>query len=58
MAWRPLTERVDGAYVGFESRPDKSAFERIYPGATGDRVGRLWNRYDPDGIFRPSWQLS
>ncbi|RVX46741.1 FAD/FMN-containing dehydrogenase [Nonomuraea polychroma] len=57
-AWRPLAERVDGAYTGFESRPDKSAFERIYPDATGDRVGRLWNRYDPEGIFRGSWQLS
>ncbi|GAA2846677.1 FAD-binding oxidoreductase [Nonomuraea rubra] len=55
-AWRPLAERVDGAYVNFESRPDKAAFERIYPGATGDRVRRLWNRYDPDGIFRGPWE--
>ncbi|WP_440104958.1 FAD-binding oxidoreductase [Streptosporangium sp. H16] len=56
-AWQPLAERVDGTYVNFEGRPDKSAFERIYPGATGDRVRRLWHRYDPDGIFRTPWQL-
>ncbi|MGR6923516.1 FAD-binding oxidoreductase [[Actinomadura] parvosata] len=56
-AWRPLAGRVDGAYVGFESRPGKAAFERIYPGATGDRVRRLWSRYDPDGIFRTAWEL-
>ncbi|MGP4101190.1 FAD-binding oxidoreductase [Nonomuraea sp. KM90] len=56
-AWRPLAGRVDGAYVGFESRPDKDAFERIYPGATGDRVRHLWHRHDPDGVFRALWQL-
>ncbi|WP_246239605.1 hypothetical protein [Acrocarpospora corrugata] len=54
-AWQPLAERVDGAYTGFESRPDGSAFARVYPGRTGDRVTRLWRRYDPDGIFHALW---
>ncbi|GGO28091.1 FAD-binding protein [Microbispora rosea subsp. aerata] len=57
-AWRPLAGRVDGAYVGFESRPGESAFARIYPGATGDRVRRVWRRYDPDGVFQALWRLS
>ncbi len=57
-AWRPLAGRVDGAYIGFESRPDERAFKRIYPDATGDRVRRAWNRYDPDGIFQALWQPS
>ncbi|PZG05042.1 FAD-binding oxidoreductase [Nonomuraea aridisoli] len=56
-AWRPLADRVEGAYVGFESRPGESAFERVYPGATGDRVRRLWKRYDPDGVFQALWRL-
>ncbi|GAA2829861.1 FAD-binding oxidoreductase [Nonomuraea rubra] len=51
-AWHPLAERVDGAYTGFESRPGPEAFSRIYPGATGERVIGLWNRYDPDRILR------
>ncbi|MBP2705065.1 FAD-dependent oxidoreductase [Microbispora sp. RL4-1S] len=50
--WQPLAGRSDGAYGGFESRPGPDAFARIYPGATGQRVTRLWNRYDPDGVFR------
>ena len=53
-AWRRLTGRVDGAYVGFESRPDAAAFARSYPGATGSRVAEVWRRYDPDGVFRPA----
>ncbi|MGN9844621.1 hypothetical protein ACTMTI_41490 [Nonomuraea sp. H19] len=51
-AWQSLAGRFDGAYTGFESRPGPGAFARIYPGATGERVIGLWNRYDPDGIFR------
>jgi FAD/FMN-containing dehydrogenase len=53
-AWHGLADRVDGAYVGFESRPDAAAFARTYPGATGARVTELWRRYDPDGLFRPA----
>ncbi|KAB8185179.1 FAD-binding protein [Nonomuraea phyllanthi] len=49
-AWYPLSGRLDAACAGFESR--SAAFARIYPGKTGDRVTRLWARYDPDGIFR------
>ncbi|MFC0503361.1 FAD-binding oxidoreductase [Micromonospora costi] len=52
-AWRGIGQRADGAYVNFESRPDRAAFDRIYPGATGRRVAELWRRYDPDGVFRP-----
>lgn len=53
-AWRGAAGRADGAYLNFESRPDPAAFARIYPGATGARVRRLWRRYDPDGVFRPA----
>jgi FAD/FMN-containing dehydrogenase len=53
-AWRGLAGRVDGAYVGFESRPGPAAFARVYPGATGTRVAEVWRRYDPDGVFRPA----
>jgi hypothetical protein len=52
-AWRRMAERIDGAYANVESRLDQKAFARIYPRATGVRVGNLWRRYDPDGIFRP-----
>ncbi|TYB96023.1 FAD-dependent oxidoreductase [Micromonospora sp. WP24] len=53
-AWRGIAARSDGAYVNFESRPDRAAFDRIYPGQTGRRVAELWRRYDPDGVFRPA----
>ncbi|RKN32841.1 FAD-binding oxidoreductase [Micromonospora musae] len=53
-AWRGIAARSDGAYVNFESRPDRAAFDRIYPGETGRRVAELWRRYDPDGVFRPA----
>lgn len=53
-AWRRVAARSDGAYVNFEGRPDRAAFDRIYPGATGARVAELWRRYDPDGVFRPA----
>jgi FAD/FMN-containing dehydrogenase len=51
-AWHGLAGRIDGAYVGFESRPSRTTFARTYPGATGSRVAGLWQRYDPDDIFR------
>ncbi|WP_106401426.1 hypothetical protein [Actinocorallia populi] len=53
--WRPLARRVEGAYLGFESRPDTNAFDRIYPGVTGGRVTRLWKHYDPEGTFQALW---
>lgn len=56
-AWRPLAGRADGAYLSFESRPSRRAFDRVYPGATGGRVERLWRRYDPDGVFRPQLEV-
>jgi hypothetical protein len=52
--WHDIEPHLDGAYAGFESRPDAAAFHRFYPGATGDRVLELWSRYDPDQIFRPA----
>ncbi|WP_330247740.1 MULTISPECIES: FAD-dependent oxidoreductase [unclassified Streptomyces] len=52
-AWAPLTPHTDGAYVNFESNPDKTTFARAYPGPTGTRVTDLWKRYDPDGVLRP-----
>ncbi|PWU47840.1 FAD-linked oxidoreductase [Micromonospora sp. S4605] len=53
-AFRDVARHTDGAYVNFESRPDRAAFDRIYPGETGRRVARAWRRYDPDGLFRPA----
>jgi hypothetical protein len=50
-AWRGLAGRADGAYLNFESRRDRAAFDRAYPGRTGERVAGLWRRYDPDGVF-------
>ena len=48
-----LAGRVDGTYAGFESRTGPAAFARTHPGATGEKVVRLWDRYDPDRVFRP-----
>jgi FAD/FMN-containing dehydrogenase len=53
--WRPLARRVQGAYLGFESRPGSDAFARIYPGETGARVTRIWKQYDPEGTFQALW---
>ncbi|MGW1658492.1 FAD-binding oxidoreductase [Streptomyces atratus] len=52
-AWAPIAPHTDGAYVNFESAPDKNAFARAYPGPTGTRVTGLWQRYDPDSLLRP-----
>ncbi|MEU4539801.1 FAD-binding oxidoreductase [Streptosporangium sp. NPDC023825] len=54
-AWRGLALRVEGEYVGFESRPGRQAFARVYPGAVGERVSEVWRRYDPDGVFGAFW---
>jgi FAD/FMN-containing dehydrogenase len=51
-AWPRVARHLDGQYLGFESRPDAAAFERVYPGATGQRVHAAWRRYDPEGLFR------
>ncbi|MEW2382893.1 FAD-binding oxidoreductase [Micromonospora sp. NPDC047707] len=56
-AWRGLADRVDGAYVNFESRADARTFGRAYPGPTGERVAAAWRRYDPDGLFRAPGRL-
>ncbi|WP_432077025.1 hypothetical protein [Streptomyces wuyuanensis] len=48
-AWKGVAPHTDGAYVNFESNPDEAA----YPGATGDRVTALRERYDPDRVLRP-----
>ncbi|SDM53790.1 FAD-binding oxidoreductase [Streptomyces wuyuanensis] len=52
-AWKGVAPHTDGAYVNFESNPDEAAFRRAYPGATGDRVTALRERYDPDRALRP-----
>ncbi|MDT4905843.1 MAG: hypothetical protein QOH52_3859 [Pseudonocardiales bacterium] len=51
-AWRSVETYADGAYRSFESRPDSRTFRLAFPGATGDRVLDLRNRFDPDGVFR------
>jgi FAD/FMN-containing dehydrogenase len=51
-AMQPLWPHALGAYRNFESHPDRSTFDRAFPGATGERVARLSTRYDPDGLFR------
>lgn len=52
-AWEPVAEHTEGAYVNFESNPDRATFDRTYPGTTGIRVAELWKHYDPEGILRP-----
>jgi FAD/FMN-containing dehydrogenase len=51
VVWKLIEPHADGAYRGFESRPDEDTFRRAFPGATGDRVRELSARYDPDGVF-------
>ncbi|WP_327419844.1 hypothetical protein OG763_00775 [Streptomyces sp. NBC_01230] len=51
-AWGPLAPHTDGAYMNFESEPDKATFAKAYPGPTGVRVAELWKRYDPDGTLQ------
>jgi FAD/FMN-containing dehydrogenase len=51
VAWKLIEPHADGAYRGFESRPDEDTFRRAFPGATGERVRALRARYDPDGVF-------
>ncbi|RIQ28172.1 FAD-binding oxidoreductase [Jiangella rhizosphaerae] len=48
----PLAPYADGAYRNFESRPDDDTFRRAFPGATGDRVRALRERYDPGGLLQ------
>jgi hypothetical protein len=50
--WRSVEPYADGAYRSFESRPDSRTFHLAFPGATGDRVLDLRNRFDPDGVLR------
>jgi hypothetical protein len=50
--WRSVEPFADGAYRSFESRPSNRTFHLAFPGATGDRVLELRNRFDPDGVFR------
>lgn len=52
-AWEPVAEHTQGAYVNFESKPNKATFDRTYPGSVGTRVTELWKRYDPEGVLRP-----
>ncbi|MET7992209.1 FAD-dependent oxidoreductase [Amycolatopsis sp. NPDC005232] len=49
---KSLVPYADGAYRSFESRPDERTFRKAFPGRTGDRVLRLRDRFDPDGVFR------
>jgi FAD/FMN-containing dehydrogenase len=52
LVWKSVEPHADGAYRGFESRPDEATFRRAFPGPTGDRVTALRGRFDPDGVFR------
>jgi FAD/FMN-containing dehydrogenase len=51
-AWRPVVPYVDGAYRSFESRPSDETFRQAFPGATGERVLKLRDYFDPAGVFR------
>lgn len=53
-ATRPLWGHAIGAYRNFESRPSAETFDRAFPGATGERVRDLAQKYDPAGILRRS----
>jgi FAD/FMN-containing dehydrogenase len=52
LVWKSVEPHADGAYRGFESRPDEATFRRAFPGPTGDRLAGLRGRFDPDGVFR------
>ncbi|QIG43920.1 FAD-binding oxidoreductase [Nocardioides anomalus] len=53
-AARSLRRHATGAYRNFESHPSEETFRRAFPGPTGDRVRRLAQRYDPEGVLRRS----
>jgi FAD/FMN-containing dehydrogenase len=55
-AMRPLRRDAVGAYRNFESHPTEATFRRAFPGATGQRVKNLADRYDPNGLLRGSRQ--
>jgi FAD/FMN-containing dehydrogenase len=37
------------------AQPPRDTAERVYPPATRDRLRRVKDRYDPDGIILPSF---
>jgi FAD/FMN-containing dehydrogenase len=47
-----LDQGLEGAYVNFLEADDPNAVRRAYPGATGERLAQIKNRYDPDNLFR------
>ncbi|GEM31505.1 FAD-binding protein [Nocardia neocaledoniensis NBRC 108232] len=47
----PMWPHALGAYRNFDSSPSSATFDRAFPGATGERVRELANRYDPDGVL-------
>jgi hypothetical protein len=49
---RGLWRFAEGAYRNFDSRPDENTFRRAFPGAVGQRVRQLRERYDPDGVLQ------
>jgi hypothetical protein len=49
---RGLWRFAEGAYRNFDSRPDENTFRRAFPGAVGERVRELRERYDPDGVLQ------
>lgn len=51
-AFAPLLALRPGSYRNFESRPDDATFGRAFPGATGERVLALRDRFDPDGVLQ------
>ncbi|GAB2472086.1 FAD-binding oxidoreductase [Jatrophihabitans fulvus] len=50
-AVRSLRRHAVGSYRNFESHPSDDTFRRAFPGTTGERVRRLAQRYDPDGVL-------
>lgn len=51
-AFAPLRRHSAGSYKNFDTRVDEERFRAAYPGATGDRVLELQERYDAAGLLR------
>jgi len=56
-AWTPVSVRMDGMYLSFESdhRPEQVA--DAFPSATLARLREIKRRWDPDGVFSQNFDV-
>lgn len=50
-AWKPLNDLSTGMYSFYSSDTRPSAASLSWPGATGDRLRKIANTVDPNGLF-------